>query len=140
MSELEILRDKLYAIKKGMPELVLEVLEDNASLIEDLNIEQMRRGERVDGSKLPNYSPGSVRRFGKRPGPMTLEDTGKYYRGITAKFNRSFAEIIGMDSKTSMLEKRYGDTTGLQEASIDIVVNEMLAPGLIEKIGNRLAL
>lgn len=132
---LENIVEKLATIREDLPALIAEVLEENASLLEDMNIEQLRDGKRADGSTLPDYSPVSVSKYGKRPGPMTLEDTGKFHRGITVRTNLAFAEIIGLDSKTGKLEALYGiDIVGIPIDRMDEVKFNILLPGLREKI------
>jgi hypothetical protein len=132
---LENIVEVLERIRADLPALIAEVLEDNASLIEDMNIEQLRDGKRADGSSLPDYSPVSVSKFGKRPGPMTLEDTGKFHRGITVRANLAFAEIIGLDSKTGKLEALYGiDIVGVPLDRMEELKFNILLPGLREKV------
>jgi hypothetical protein len=132
---LENMVETLERIREDLPTLIAEVLEENASLLEDMNIAQLREGKRADGSDLPDYSPVSVRKFGKRPGPMTLEDTGKFHRGITVRANSAFAEIIGLDSKTGKLEALYGiDIVGIPLDRMDEVKLNILLPGLREKV------
>jgi hypothetical protein len=132
---LENIADMLRKIQQDLPALIGEVIEDNERAIVEMNIEQLQEGQRSDGSTLPNYSIGSVQRFGKRPGPMTLEDTGAFYRGIRVRAGKTFAEIIGTDPKTGMLEARYDLTIiGLSEDNTERLKFEILVPGLIEKI------
>jgi hypothetical protein len=135
MVALEILADTLKKIQQDLPALIGEVIEDNERAIVEMNIEQLQEGQRSDGSTLPNYSPVSVAKFGKRPGPMTLEDTGAFYRGIRVRAGKTFAEIIGTDPKTGMLEALYDLTIiGLSEDNLEKLKFEILVPGLIDKI------
>jgi len=132
---LENIADTLKKIQQDLPALIGEVIEDNEGAIVEMNLEQLREGQRSDGSTLPNYSIGSVQKFGKRPGPMTLEDTGAFYKGIRVRAGKTFAEIIGTDPKTGMLEALYDLTIiGLSEDNLERLKFEILVPGLIEKI------
>jgi len=132
---LENIAATLKAIQQDLPALIGEVIEDNEDLIRQMNIEQLQEGKRSDGSTLPNYSIGSVQKFGKRPGPMTLEDTGAFHRGIRVRAGKTFAEIIGTDPKTGMLEALYDLTIiGLSEDNTERLKFEILVPGLIDKI------
>jgi len=132
---LENIADTLRKIQQDLPALIGEVIEDNEDLIRQMNIEQLQEGKRSDGSTLPNYSIGSVQKFGKRPGPMTLEDTGAFHRGIRVRAGKTFAEIIGTDPKTGMLEALYDLTIiGLSEDNTERLKFEILVPGLIDKI------
>jgi len=132
---LENIADMLRKIKQDLPALIGEVIEDNERAIAQMNVEQLQEGQRSDGSLLPNYSPASVAKFGKRPGPMTLEDTGAFHRGIRVRAGKTFAEIIGTDPKTGKLEALYDLTIiGLSEDNTERLKFEILVPGLIDKI------
>jgi hypothetical protein len=132
---LEHIATTLRKIQQDLPALIGEVIEDNEREIAQMNVEQLQEGQRSDGSVLPNYSIASVQKFGKRPGPMTLENTGAFYRGIRVRASKTFAEIIGTDPKTGMLEARYDLTIiGLSEDNTERLKFEILVPGLIDKI------
>lgn len=109
--------------------MVKGVFQGLRSQMEDLNIAQLDRGERADGSSLPNYSPNSVAFFGKRPGPMNLHHTGRFWQGITAIVDDDGVEFVGKDIKTAMLQLRYGDDIiGLSEESNDELVLDFAEP------------
>jgi len=132
---LENIVTTLKAIQQDLPALIGEVIEDNERAIVEMNIEQLQEGQRGDGTQLDNYSPVSVAKFGKRPGPMTLEHTGAFYRGIRVRAGKTFAEIIGTDPKTGKLEALYDLTIiGLSEDNTERLKFEILVPGLIDKI------
>jgi hypothetical protein len=140
---LDILQDAvniLYDIRDALPEILAEVITENATLIEDANIAQLQEGKRADGSYLPDYSPVSVSKFGKRPGPMTLEQTGRFHRGITVKVYKAqkFVEIIGTDPKTGKLEALYGlNIIGVPEEFIEDFCQNVILPSILEKINKR---
>lgn len=134
IEELERLKAKFEGLPAVMPDILQESASALTTLIEDLNLEQLERGERVDGSKLPDYSPASVLIFGKTPGPMNLNHTGAYWRGIRAVVTSAGIELEGTDMKSEMLELRYGDTTGLQQASVDKLADEYLPPEVEPRI------
>jgi len=135
MEVLDRIINTLEQIKEDLPRLIGEVMNENKTLIEDLNIKQLQEGKRSDGSTLPDYSPTSVFKYGKKPGPMVLEDTGAFYRGIEVKVSPNFAEIIGTDPKTKKLENSYGvEIVGISEEHIDELVTTILLPGLREKV------
>lgn len=94
--------------------------------IAELNRDQLRRGERVDGSILPSYSQKSVTRFGKPAGAIKLFDSGDYYAGIMPKFTNKSFEVIDTDDKTDLLEEKYGTTIGLQQDSINELAQDSL--------------
>jgi hypothetical protein len=140
---IDILQDAvniLYDIRDALPEILAEVITENATLIEDANIAQLQEGKRADGSYLPDYSPVSVSKFGKRPGPMTLEQTGRFHRGRTVKVYKAqkFVEIIGTDPKTGKLEALYGlNIIGVPEEFIEDFCQNVILPSILEKINKR---
>lgn len=129
MEKLQQLKHKFESLPVVLPLIFRQVFEDIASVVEDMNIEQLDRGERADGSSLPHYSPVSVRVFGKRPGPMNLHDTGAFWQGITLEVFDDGIELKGRDMKTQMLQLRYGDDIiGLQEGSKERIEGDYLKP------------
>jgi hypothetical protein len=110
----------LRAVVELMPEIIAEVIQENASLIEDMNIAQLQAGQRADGSTLPNYSPTSVIKYGKPPGPIRLFETGDFYRGIVVRPFNDRLEMDNTDSKIGKLANRFGDEIiGLNEDNIE---------------------
>lgn len=138
MDELEALKSKFQSLPTALPGILKYIFNGIKSSVEDLNIEQLDRGERVDGSSLPNYSPVSVAVFGKRPGPMNLNNTGAFWRGITLEVLDDGIELRGTDMKTQMLELRYGDVVGLQEGSIQTIEQDYLKPEIEPELKNYL--
>lgn len=134
---MELLQERikaLRAIENDMPVLIGEVIEDNNTLIEDMVISQMQKGQRGDGSFLRDYSPVSVFGYGKPPGPIKLFETGAFYRATTLKvFGQAFG-IANTDPKRQKLVGEFGP--GIQELSsehLQQIADEILEPGLIEK-------
>jgi hypothetical protein len=129
--EFEELRKKIAGIVPAMPVLVKSSFEQIKPAVEDANIAQLDKGERADGTMLPNYSFVSVGVYGKKPGPMNLHDTGEFWRGITLEVYDDSIELVGRDIKTQMLQLRYGDEIlGLSEESQDSISEDYLAPVL----------
>lgn len=116
-----------------MISLLMETYSDVAPKAEQLVIDQLDRGERADGSLLPNYSPASVFHYGKPAGPMKLFDQGNFWEGITLVVDESGIEMIGRDEKTKMLQIRYGDDIiDMSEESLSIL-NERYAIFTLQK-------
>lgn len=104
------------------------------SQIEDKIAEQLQRGERGDGSKLPNYSPVSVARFGKPAGPIRLLDQGDFYRGVTVYADDYGMVIVDTDEKTPMLTEKYGDEIlELQDRSLEELKEDVILPNFIPR-------
>jgi hypothetical protein len=140
---LDVLYNQLALLKQiydDLPALLAEVAEENADHLEEANRDQLREGKRADGSDLPDYSPASVSKFGKRPGPMTLEKTGAFYRGIKLKVYKSqkFAEIVGTDPKTGKLEALYGlNIIDIPEDFIEGFCESVILPSLLDKVNKK---
>ncbi len=97
--------------------------------IEDKVTEQLARGERGDGTKLPNYSPVSVAKFGKPAGPIRLFDQGDFYQGVHVEADAQGIAIDDTDWKTPKLTEIYGDEIlTLQERSISELNEDVLIP------------
>lgn len=125
---------RLRAYRDSLSDLVVEVLEENKTFIEDAVIMQLQRGERGDGLILPNYSPVSVYAYGKPPGPIKLFDTGAFYRGITARVNPKAVEMVSTDSKTEKIFDRFGEEViEVQEGNWEVIQSEILLPQLLIK-------
>ena len=128
------MKDKLERFKLNVPIMIEETLNDLAPVIEDLLGAQLQRGEKGDGSKLPDYSETSVHKFGKPAGPIRLYDTGAFYKGMTLEVTAKDFEIIDTDSKTGKLTERFGDNIlQLNDKSLNILVDDYLVIELQKK-------
>lgn len=95
--------------------------------ISELNRDQLRQGQRSDGTFLPPYSSNSVSKFGKTPGPIKLFETGDFYKGIKPEFKKEEFNITDLDNKTDMLQDRYGESIlGLSNLSIGELAQDSL--------------
>lgn len=129
MEELQALIHLFEQLPAAAPGILRVVFTGITTQIEDFNIAQLDRGERSDGSSLPNYSPVSVYVYGKKPGPMNLHNTGAFWRGIEVIVHEDYIEFVGKDVKTGMLQVRYGeDILGTGEESNDMIVVDFLEP------------
>jgi hypothetical protein len=136
---LDILIKQLRDIKDDIPRIMTEVIEDNSLLIEDMVIAQLQQGKRGDGETLPNYSYNSVHKYGKPPGPIKLFDQGYFYKAMTVRVTGNALEMDNTDSKVGKLTLRYGvEIVELSDAHIESVKFDILLPGMIEKVQNRL--
>lgn len=135
IEKLNKLKQQFEALREQMPSMLKESFEELKPVVEDLNIAQLDRGERADGSILPNYSIVSVSVYGKRPGPMNLHNEGNFWRGITLEVYDNGVELIGRDMKTEMLQLRYGDEIiGLQDKSKEALEEDYLKEEIHKKI------
>lgn len=137
--EIKDIAQALRDIQRDMPDLIREVMDENKTLIEDLIIDQLDEGKDGNDEYLPDYSPGSVQFFGKTPGPMTLEHTGAWRRGIKVETFEDRIETGSTDSKDAMLRASFGDAiTKISEPNVERLINEILHPELMRKIYKRL--
>jgi len=75
---------KLQAINEANIWLASAGDESVLELVAELQRDQLREGERPDGTNFQDYSPASVNIFGKSPGPFTWENSGYFYKNIQA--------------------------------------------------------
>lgn len=95
---------------------------------------QLSQGLRADGSLQNDYSPVSVAKYGKPPGPIKLFDTGAYYRGIILDVQGDKFSIFSTDEKDEFLEIKYnGLGLGLNAKTSWIVTLEPAFIGEIKK-------
>ena len=88
-----------------------ESLQQTKDHIADLNVEQMSKGLKSDGSYMPDYSPVSVEVFGKPEGPIKLFDKGDFYQGYRVTIENGNVVVTSTDEKTGMLFKRFATKT-----------------------------
>ena len=93
--------------------------------IAELNRDQLRRGEDVSGTSLPDYSAASVA-MGKPAGAIKLFDTGDFYKAIKPEFAETSFMVTDTDPKAAMLQRDYGDVIGLQQDSINELAQDSL--------------
>lgn len=109
---------RYYRIIKNLAKLnendVLDRAIDERVLwnIAEFNREQLEKGERSDGSHLPDYSKTSVEMYGKTPGPIKLYDTGEFYKSIEAKVVNDVIAILSSPLKKDIVT---GSITNLKE-------------------------
>ncbi|MEX0598821.1 MAG: hypothetical protein WD512_20220 [Candidatus Paceibacterota bacterium] len=124
----------LKSLEKQANPIMMEIIKEYSPEIEDLNAEQLSRGERADGEILPDYSPTSVTVYGKPPGPIKLYDQGDFWKGIRIKLMADGFEMIGTDSKTAELERDFGkQITGLQKESIEQIEDDFIRAEIEDK-------
>lgn len=68
---------------------------------------QLFQGLKADDTYQPDYSPVSVAKFGKTPGPIKLYDTGAYYAGLKFEAAGLTVRSYSTDEKNDYLEGLY---------------------------------
>jgi hypothetical protein len=130
---------KLRRIQESMPYLVRLVVNENATLLEDMNIAQLEEGKRADGVTLRDYSPRSVLEFGKPPGPIKLFETGAFRRKIVVQAIGNVIDVSNTDPKYLMLADEFGkDIVGISYENQGVFVRIILQPELLKKVNERL--
>lgn len=107
----------------------------NSEIAEDLNREQLQRGEGAKGD-MPEYSFNSKAFYNKPDGGIRLFETGDFYRGITFEAVNNDLYFYSTDEKNAMIENdpKYASAQplGLSRASI-IELNKVIQPTLVEE-------
>lgn len=110
--------------------------------IGDLNIEQMNKGLRSDGSEiLPSYSDLTIqikKEKGQPTDRVTLKDTGSFYEGVKVNISGEKIDITSTDEKTAKLNKKYskskGNIFGLSDKFKREYLNEKQRPSFKKKV------
>jgi hypothetical protein len=135
MNPFEDIRTRMKNVRDNINDVLKESIRENADVIESKITEQLSRGERGDGKNLPDYAPRSVTQFGKRPGPMTLFDTGRFYLAIEVVVLDDGFTIRNNDSKATMLAATYGrEIIELQPESFLDISNDVLTESIMFNI------
>jgi hypothetical protein len=95
--------------------------------IAEYNREQLKEGERADGTGLPEYSRASVELYGKEAGPIKLFDTGAFYASIEAVIVDDVIAIVSNPVKrdeitgriTNLKEKYRHEIIGLTDENLE---------------------
>lgn len=105
---------KLYGKIKTLntDRIIGQALRQTAHDLEDVNRERMLDGVLKDGSVLPHYSYISQTVYGYPDIPIALKATGAFQAAIKVQVNDGVIRTQSTDSKSSMLEARYGSANG----------------------------
>jgi hypothetical protein len=122
VAKLDIINELNLWLASAGDESVLET-------VAELQRDQLRQGERPDGTNFDDYSPASVNIFGKTPGPITWEDSGYFYKNIQALVKPDEIQILNegtIDEVTGQridLELKFDEQIiGLQHDSVTELV------------------
>lgn len=131
--------DRFRSLKANLPDLVGDLVAENAPAIEDLQTAQLSEGLDSEGNRIePDYTPFTVQIKKQKGQPydrVTLRDTGDFHAGmfLSGGNNNQFA-IGNSDGKAGALLRKYSDKIlGLNEDSIQKLINEQLRPELPER-------
>lgn len=115
-------------------------IESTKNEVADLNRERMLAGKRADGSSMPNYSKISVDVFGYPPGPIRLKATGSFQEKITIEVTNIAIVQDSSDSKSKMLQGRYGETIfGMDKGGKEEYIKD-LRPQFQKQVRDKLGL
>lgn len=135
MSKIKNQIKKLRAIPDILEEAVKEEVKEHRVLISRLNREQLNKGQKADGSDMPNYVPDSKQP--SAPGKITLFETGDFQSGIEPMFEDDSFRNVGLDDKTWFLVSKYGKILGLTKESKD-TLRKAMRPGLVKRIKRKM--
>lgn len=125
-------RVKAFDASKAAISAIIETKET----IADLNVEQMNKGLRSDGSEiLPSYTALTIeikKEKGQPTDRVTLQDTGDFYRGVYVDVEGDKITSFSSDEKAAKLNKKYskakGNIFGLSNPFKREYLNEKLRP------------
>jgi hypothetical protein len=112
------------------------VYEQTKESLADLNAVQLLQGQSAKGKNLKSYANEEYAAYKNRLNPLPgygnpdLRLTGAFYQGIRAEFSGGRLQITSTDSKTTDLQKKYGDENmfGLSEKFRNEHVKENIEP------------
>ena len=121
-----------------LPNAVERIFMENKAEILDLNRETQLNEKGIDskGMKLKEYAYFTIQikqLIGQPTDRTTLFYSGKFYEGFTYKYDRNTytLQIFSTDSKTPMLEEKYGqDIFGLTTDNTYYLQIKILKPKL----------
>lgn len=103
--------------------ILRELLEERKIQIVDLNTLQLEKGLRADGVDLGVYKQFAYK---QRFRPVDLKDTGDFHKSIQARVNQHSLEMTASDSKTDMLQDKYGDEIlGLSDEAKQYIIDDI---------------
>lgn len=114
---------QLQNLKSFLENVFKEELRNQREFIAQLNREQLSKGERADGTNMPEYVEDS--RQPSAPGPVTLLETGEFYEGIEPMFSESQFDLTSTDDKTPFLESKFGAIFGLTDESLQRLIDQV---------------
>jgi hypothetical protein len=117
--------DRFKSVQIDFNAILKRVLQAHEKDIEELNREQLMKGERSDGTKLPPYTPSYAKRKNKPLTPKTLKDKGDFQEEIfTTFFEKSF-NVESNDWKSEFLESNWGKKIfGLSDKNKERLLHE----------------
>ena len=92
--------------------VVGETFDETATDLADINRERMLDGVKADGSIMPIYSKVSQEKYGYPNAPIKLKATGDFQAAIVVARQGSILSTDSSDSKSQMLQERYGAIFG----------------------------
>ncbi len=124
--------EKIENILNGIEGIIRTEANENRNFMADLNRDQLLRGEKSDGSEMPNYVKDSKQP--QAPGKIVLFETGDFHQGIKPILNEKKYLFDGDDDKTDLMIHNYGAKIfGLTDESKK-ELREKLTPGVKERI------
>ena len=101
MSKIKEIAARLRSLTpEVMREETLRILKDNETIATNMNTDQLFAGKLASGQDMPDYSETSIEKFGKRPGPYQLYETGEFYRKFYLNTTKFPVTIFSEDNKT----------------------------------------
>lgn len=129
---------KLKKISENAPEMAVDILKENESVVLKLNTDDQlyKKGVRSDGVKLASIKPYAnstvriKRSKGQPTNRVTTRDTGRFHSSFRAKDQGDKLEIDseGVDY-AKYLEKKYGKQIyDLTDQNKEVVENDIVQP------------
>lgn len=137
-------RDRWRKLRTELTNIGAETLRETKKEYIELNIEQLKRGERSTGKKIGRYANPNGwyarRKFRQNPlagqGNIDLINLGDWSESMDVLTQGSKYEELSRDTKHAKLMATYGsDVLGLQQTNTDIYRGQDFMPLLRKKAG-----
>lgn len=105
MCTIKEMRQRLNSLR--IEAISIKAFNDNKNEAADALRYQWQDGQGGAG-QFPDYSPNSVLKYGKRPGPWTLHDTGSLASKIYFVAKKNGVESFSRDRKADIIQEKLG--------------------------------
>lgn len=139
------LETRLENVADDFDDIFFAVSDQILELAEELQRDQLRKGENPEGIDLFSIRPYAPRTIAIKKGKgqptnkVTFFDRGNLYRSIKAKKYKGFIELTANVPQVPELIAKWGEWEGLTDVHVEFLKEEM-QPLIIEEIHRRLTL
>lgn len=91
----------------NITEIVIEILQDLAPMVEMLQKKQWEDNTLQTGQKMGNYEPSTIKRYKKTSPLINLKEKGEMYRDLKAKVDKTLKSMFIIEVESDRWTKNY---------------------------------